>query len=71
MSSQGQTPHGMFRGISDTDGPTVVRVVYQELAKKTVVDADDIAYALDAGVAELRHLNVPFDPWAPFVHYGA
>jgi hypothetical protein len=61
----------MIRGISDADGPIVTRIVYQELAKKTVVNADDIAYALDAGVAELRRMNVPFDRWAPFVHYGA
>jgi hypothetical protein len=60
----------LFRVINDMDGPFVAGRVYEELMKKDILDTDDIAYALDAAIAQLREL-VPVHRWAPFIHMGA
>lgn len=59
------------RGMSDEDGPIVAAAVYKELCAKDTITADDIAYALDSAVGELRARNAGPDRWAPFVHIGA
>jgi hypothetical protein len=55
----------------DDDGPIVAAAVYSDLCRKATIDADDIPYALDAAVQELRKRNVSPGRWAPFVHFGA
>jgi hypothetical protein len=55
----------------DDDGPVVAAAVYDYLCRKAVIDADDIPYALDAAVQELRKREASPDRWAPFVHFGA
>lgn len=57
--------------MSDEDGPIVAEAVYRELCSKGTITADDIAYALDTAVGELRALHPRPDRWAPFVHIGA
>jgi hypothetical protein len=55
--------------MSDADGPEIARAVYKRLFEKDVIDLDDIAYALDEAVAELRG-NAPATRWASLVHVG-
>jgi CHAT domain-containing protein len=66
-----QCSHGMSRAIADADGPKVAKWFYEELLSKEVVDADSVAYALDAAVGKLRDSGVSPDRWAPFIHMGA
>lgn len=59
-----------FRVMSDSTGPIVARMVYQELLKGGGLDLEAVPYALDAAVTQLRKQG--YDPryWAPFVHVG-
>jgi hypothetical protein len=58
------------RAISDIEGPKVAKWFYEELLSKEVVDADSVAYALDAAVSKLRNSGVPPTRWAPYIHMG-
>jgi CHAT domain-containing protein len=60
-----------FRTIWDDDGPAVARVFYEALLAEEVLDADAIAYALDAAVSKLRQDGVSPARWASFIHVGA
>lgn len=55
----------------DEDGPTVARIVYEELLKNSALNLDDVPYALDKAVQLLRESDVPPNRWATFVHVGA
>jgi hypothetical protein len=46
---------------------------YEELMLGDNVDADSVAYALDAAVQKLRAKVYATSPkrWAPFIHVGA
>jgi hypothetical protein len=57
--------------MNDMDGPTVARLVYKKIFEKETFDLDDIPFALDAAVRELRNQGVPPSRWATFVHIGA
>jgi hypothetical protein len=59
------------RAISDTEGPKVAKWFYEELLSKEEVNANSVAYALDAAVGKLRASGVSADLWAPFIHMGA
>jgi CHAT domain-containing protein len=59
------------RAIADDDGPQVAKWFYEELLAKEVIDADNVAYALDMAVGKLRASGVPPSRWAPFIHMGA
>jgi CHAT domain-containing protein len=62
---------GTLWGMHDMDGPVVAEALYRDLCGREVVEMDDIAYALDSAVGELRRRGVSVERWAPFVHYGA
>jgi hypothetical protein len=49
----------------------VAKWFYEALLAKEVIGADEVAYALDHAVAELRKSGVPSHQWAPFIHMGA
>jgi hypothetical protein len=57
--------------MNDADGPVVAEAFYKKLFKSKEVTADDIPYALDHAIAELRSKGVPPHRWATFVHMGA
>jgi hypothetical protein len=57
--------------MSDADGPLVAEWVYGTLFKKNVFDLEDIPYALDDAVQELRKRGAPTHRWATFMHIGA
>jgi hypothetical protein len=59
------------RAMGDEDGPYVAKFFYDQLFEKTHVKADDIPYALDYAVTELRKSGVPPERWATFIHMGA
>jgi hypothetical protein len=59
------------RAIADIDGPKVAKWFYEELLAKDVLDADDVAYALDVATGKLRASGVHLSRWAPFIHMGA
>jgi hypothetical protein len=62
----------LSRPIRDEDGPMVAKIFYCELLKQDMLDADDVAYALDAAVAAFRGSGeVSPQRWVPFVHIGA
>jgi hypothetical protein len=57
--------------MSDEDGPAVARAFYETLLAKEIIDADDVAYALDEAVSILKGRNVSPARWASFIHVGA
>jgi CHAT domain-containing protein len=59
------------RSISDADGPAVARAFYEALFAEEIIDADAVAYALDAATTKLRQENVSPLRWASFIHVGA
>jgi hypothetical protein len=58
--------------MSDVDGPDMAEWFYEELLTNEAIDADAVAYALDAAVQKLRE-KMPLVParWAPYIHMGA
>jgi CHAT domain-containing protein len=60
-----------FRSISDDDGPAVARAFYEVLLAEEDIDADAVAYALDAAVSKLRSEGASPSRWASFIHVGA
>jgi hypothetical protein len=61
----------IFRAMSDTDGPQVAKLFYERLFAKKEISLDDIPYALDYAIGELRKRGVPPERWATFIHMGA
>jgi hypothetical protein len=59
------------RSISDADGPAVAHAFYEALFVEEVIDADAVAYALDAAVFKLRREGASSMRWASFIHVGA
>lgn len=59
--------------MDDFDGPTVAKIVYEEIFKDEaqVVDPDAVPYALDLATRKLREKGLAAARWAPFVHLGA
>jgi hypothetical protein len=55
----------------DQDGPHVAERFYNKLFEKEQITADDVPYALDHAVTELRRSGVPPERWATFIHMGA
>jgi hypothetical protein len=55
----------------DTDGPQVAKLFYERLFSKPEITLEDIPYALDYAVDELRKTGVPPERWATFIHMGA
>jgi hypothetical protein len=56
--------------MNDEDGPSLARAVYGRLLGNDQLDLEDVPYALDAAVRELRGAGVPATRWALFVHMG-
>jgi hypothetical protein len=54
----------------DEDGPKLARRFYDVLFAQEAFSLDDIAYALDEAVHDLRNQGVPAQRWAPFMHMG-
>jgi hypothetical protein len=65
------TVHVLCRAMSDDDGPFVTKLFYNKLFEKTEIGVDDIPYALDYAVTELKKSGVPLERWATFIHMGA
>jgi hypothetical protein len=57
--------------MGDEDGPDMARWFYEDVMVHKVIDADTIAYALDAAVLKLRQKRPLPKWWAPFIHMGA
>jgi hypothetical protein len=56
--------------MNDEDGPDVARWFYEGLFAKEEMDLDDIAYALDEAVTNLREKGAPASQWALFIQIG-
>jgi hypothetical protein len=62
--------------MGDADGPDLAQWFYEDLFSNEVIDADAVAYALDAAVEKLR-AKIPHRAarwalrWAPYIHMGA
>jgi hypothetical protein len=54
----------------DEDGPKLARWFYEALFRQEALSLDDIAYALDEAVQDLRNQGVPAQRWALFMHMG-
>jgi hypothetical protein len=61
----------MYRAMTDADGPKIAKAFYRSVFANQVITTDDIPYALDDAVAELRYSGVSPERWATFVHMGA
>jgi hypothetical protein len=59
------------RAMNDKDGPIVAKATYNALFRKEMITLDDIPYALDVAVQELKRAGVPPSRWATFIHMGA
>jgi hypothetical protein len=55
----------------DQDGPVIAKRVYDYLCSQEQIKADDVAYALDHAIQEMRSQGLPPERWAPFIHLGA
>jgi hypothetical protein len=55
----------------DKDGPTIAKLFYEKLFAKKQISLDDIPYALDYAVGELRKTGASPERWATFIHVGA
>jgi hypothetical protein len=62
--------------MGDADGPDLAQWFYEDLFSNEVIDADSVAYALDAAVEKLK-AKLPQRAarwalrWAPYIHMGA
>jgi hypothetical protein len=58
--------------MADVDGPMITKSVYKKMfgSSSEVIDPDDVAYALDAAVQELRVIHPNPSRWAPYIHLG-
>jgi hypothetical protein len=59
--------------MEDVDGPMIARHLYGALFQgneKTQLDSDDVAYALDSAVEQLRRKHSEPIRWACYVHIG-
>jgi hypothetical protein len=58
--------------MADDDDPVMAQWFYGDLLSNEIIDADAVAYALDAAVEKLR-AKMPRAPtrWAPYIHMGA
>jgi hypothetical protein len=57
--------------MSDEDGPYVAKCFYDKLFEKEQITVDDVPFALDHAVQELRRSGAPPERWATFIHVGA
>jgi hypothetical protein len=58
--------------MADVDGPFVAESVYRQIfaGPSEYIDPDDVAYALDAAVDQLRRNHPEPSRWAPYIHLG-
>ncbi|EIN06443.1 hypothetical protein PUNSTDRAFT_136302 [Punctularia strigosozonata HHB-11173 SS5] len=60
--------------MEDIDGPLVAKSVYEQLFKHDVdsefLEPDDVAYALDEAIRQLRSVHPEPSRWAPYIHMG-
>jgi hypothetical protein len=58
--------------MEDVDGPMIAESVYKDIFNSDgdYVKPDDVAYALDAAVQQLRCLHPDPSRWAPYIHLG-
>jgi hypothetical protein len=58
--------------MEDVDGPMIAELIYRELFQNQegLLDPDDIPYALDAAVCELRRRHPEPSRWATYIHLG-
>jgi hypothetical protein len=58
--------------MADVDGPMVSESVYKKIfgSRSELIDPDDVAYALDAAVQDLRVVQPDPSRWAPYIHIG-
>jgi hypothetical protein len=57
--------------MNDIDGPFMAERVYKLVFSDRRLGLDEVPYALDAAVRELREMGVPPHRWATYVHWGA
>jgi hypothetical protein len=60
------------RSMADVDGPMVTESVYKRMfdSSSELINPNDVAYALDAAVQELRIVHPDPNRWAPYIHLG-
>jgi hypothetical protein len=58
--------------MGDMDGPIVATALYNGIfsSDNEYLDPDDVPYALDAAVQELRSAGLHPSFWATYVHFG-
>jgi hypothetical protein len=58
--------------MEDVDGPMIAGSVYRDLFRgdSVILDPNDIPYALDAAVQELRKVHPEPSRWALYIHLG-
>jgi hypothetical protein len=60
--------------MGDLDGPVIAESIYSSLfdpnKKSEYLDPDDVPYALDQAVQQLRDSGVDPSFWATYIHIG-
>lgn len=56
----------------DEDGPHIAESIYKALFKNGVLnmDPDEIPFALDLALQQLREKKIEAIRWAPYIHIG-
>jgi hypothetical protein len=57
--------------MNDQDGPSMAKQFYESLFAVDKITTEDIPYAMDYAVTELRKAGASTERWATFIHMGA
>ncbi|EIN05289.1 hypothetical protein PUNSTDRAFT_137972 [Punctularia strigosozonata HHB-11173 SS5] len=62
----------LLRSMEDVDGPVIAKSVYEEIYHEQAgyLNPDDIPYALDRAVQNLRRIHADPSRWASYIHLG-
>jgi hypothetical protein len=55
----------------DADGPRMAQWFYEALLENETIRLEDVPYALDLAVQNLRNTGAPPTRWATYMHWGA
>lgn len=62
--------YSVHRTMDDIDGPFMAGRIYKRIFRNKRLDINEVPYALEDAVRELRESGVPAARWATYVHFG-
>jgi hypothetical protein len=58
------------RAMDDMDGPFMAKRIYARIFKNGILNLDEVPFAVDDAVRQLRESGVAASRWATYVHFG-